>query len=183
MSVQIEPCGVFQTTAHSQVPRRLCLVIFIVGTSHTIQTTAVEFKPFLESLCRAFNIRVVAEEMSSEALAARGCAASIPMQVADAMDLTHQFCDPTTSERVMLQIWQESDIRAQSLFSTPQEAQISALIAESHAKRERYWLAQIRKTDSWPVLFVCGADHVESFYRLLELNGIVAHVAAADWGS
>jgi hypothetical protein len=158
-------------------------MLIVVGTSHTIQTTDLELKLFLESLCREFEVRAVAEEMSEEALAEKHCAASIPMQVANALRVPHRFCDPNRAERAKLEIRQENDIRAEAFLSnsTLSESEIVARVAESHAKRERYWLEQLNSLSVWPVLFICGADHVASFCRLLKQQGIVAHVAAEDW--
>ena len=68
--------------------------IIVVGTSHTIQIADPELKPFLENLCREFNVRAVAEEMNEEALAEKDCSASIPMQIASALQMPHRFCDP-----------------------------------------------------------------------------------------
>lgn len=157
-------------------------MIIVVGTSHTIQTTTSELKPFLDNLCREFKVCVVAEEMSKEALAENNCTASIPMQVASALRVPHLFCDPNREERARLEIHQENDIRIEAFLSTvTSETEIAARIAESHTKRERYWLEQLRNLNTWPVLFICGADHVTSFCQLLRQEGIAMHVAAEDW--
>lgn len=158
-------------------------MVIVVGTSHPIQMAALELKPFLENLCRQFNVRAVAEELSEEALTEKKCAASIPMQVATALRVPHQFCDPNRAVRAKLEISQENDIRVQGFPSVLSESEVAARLAESHAKRERYWLEQLRNLDVWPVLFVCGADHVASFCQILKREGIAAHVAAGDWAS
>jgi hypothetical protein len=69
-------------------------MVIVVGTRHTIQIADLELKRFLENLCREFNVRAVTEEMSDEALAEKDCTASIPMQVASAMQIPHRLCDP-----------------------------------------------------------------------------------------
>lgn len=160
-------------------------MVIVVGTSHTIQIADPELKPFLESLCREFNVGAVAEEMNEEALAEKNCAASIPMQVANALQMPHRFCDPNRTERASLEIRQENDIRVEAWLSrsTLSEPDIAARITESHAKREGYWLQQLRILNVWPVLFICGADHVASFCELLKQQSIAAHVAAEDWAS
>ena len=41
----------------------------------------------------------------------------------------------------------------------------------SHDVRERIWLARMIKANTWPALFICGANHVNSVSRLCaELN-------------
>lgn len=160
-------------------------MIIVIGTSHAIQTTNLELKPFLENLCQEFKVRAVAEEMSKEALAEKACAASIPMQVASALQLPHRLCDPNREDRATLEIRQENEIRRRAWLSqtTLSESEVAVRVAESHAKRERYWLEQLADLDLWPVLFVCGADHVSSFCQILKQQGISVHVAAEDWAS
>ena len=160
-------------------------MVIVVGTSHTIQTTDPALQPFLVTLCRKFNARAVAEEMSEEALAEKNRDASIPMHVAKALHIRHRFCDPDKTQRAKLDIRQENDLRIEAFLSncTLSEPDIAARVADSHAKRERYWLDQLRDLKVWPVLFVCGADHVASFSQLLKQQGMAVHVAAEDWAS
>ena len=158
-------------------------MVIVVGTSHTIQTADLELQPFLDSLCQEFKIQAVAEEMNEEALAENNCVASIPIRVANALQIPHRFCDPSRIERAKLEIRQENDIRISAFPSTLSESEVAAHVAESHAKRERYWLKQLRSLNLWPVLFVCGADHVPSFCRILKAEGIGVHIAAEDWAS
>ena len=160
-------------------------MIVVVGTSHSIQTASLELKAFLESICKEVKICAIAEEMNKGALAERGYAESIPMQVANALQLPHRFCDPNREERARLDIGQENDIRAQAWLSRSKlsESEITARVAESHAKRERYWLEQLRTLNLWPVLFICGADHVRTFCQLLKQQGISVQIEAEDWAS
>jgi hypothetical protein len=159
--------------------------IIVVGTSHTIQIADPALKPFLERLCRDFNIRAMAEEMNEEALAETNCTSSIPMQIASALKMPHMFCDPNRTERAKLGIHQENEFRIQAWLSssTLSDSELAARVTESYAMRERYWLEQLRELKVWPVLFICGADHVSSFCELLKQQSIAAHVAAEDWAS
>lgn len=150
-------------------------MVIVVGTSHSIQlgteginhSVCEELRVFLEDLCRTYDIRTIAEEMSAEALTESKCANSVPMRLDESLQLQHWFCDPGRLERVRLGIYQENDIRAQAFLSGWSESEISARILASHAIRERYWLNELRALNHWPVLFVCGADHVASFCALL----------------
>ena len=164
-------------------------MVIVVGTSHSIQLgkngasgeADEQFTAFLESICHRYRVRVVAEEMNTEALAENKRSTSIPQRLATSLKLEHRFCDPNRSERIALGILQENDIRARAFGSGSSEAEIVACVAESHQKRERYWLDQLRALDRWPVLFVCGADHVGSLATLLEREGIAKLIAAQDW--
>ena len=131
------------------------------------------------------NIRAVAEEMNEEALTEKNCTASIPMEIASALQMPHRFCDPNRTERTKLEIRQENEIRIQAwlLSTTLSDSELAARVKESYAMRERYWLEQLRTLNAWPVLFICGADHVASFCELLKQQSIAAHVAAEDWAS
>jgi hypothetical protein len=159
--------------------------LIVVGTSHTIQIGDPALKPFLEGLCRDFNVRAVAEEMNEEALAERNCTSTIPMEISSALQIPHKCCDPNRTERAKLEIRQENEIKIQAWLSgtTLSDSDLIARVKESYATRERYWLEQLRTLNVWPVLFICGADHVESFCDLLKQQGIATHVAAEDWAS
>lgn len=165
--------------------------VVIVGTSHSIQaptkgTNAVvteEFKRFLRDLCAAFGIRAVAEEISAEALGQRSLVESIPMQVASSLNLDHRCCDPESAERIRLGILQENDIRAQGFLQNWSEIRIAQHVAASHTKREGIWLKHLQDLNRWPVLFVCGANHVQGFHSLLREQRLSAVVATEDWAS
>jgi hypothetical protein len=165
------------------MPKLFGSVAVLVGTSHTLQRTSIDLGSFLENLCREHKVREVAEEMSEEALSQHEGAVSIPMQVARALAISHRLCDPNNEERAKLGIHQEGDIRVQAFPSSLSEPEVAARLADSNAKREKYWLDQLRSLDLWPVLFVCGADHVATFCQLLNHEGIATHVAAEDWAS
>jgi hypothetical protein len=109
--------------------------------------------------------------------------ATIPMLLASDAKMAHRFCDPNREERARLGIRQENDIRIQAWLSNSKlsEFEILAQVVESHARRERHWLERLNDFNVWPVLFVCGADHITSFRQLLDQQGIAAHVAAEDW--
>ena len=155
--------------------------VIIIGTSHSIQMASSKLKTHLERLCRELTVRAVAEEMSEEALLENNYTASVPMRVAEALRLPHRFCDPDRAERTRLQIRQENEIRKSAFLANLPEPEVLARLSESHAKRELYWLRQLRNHNLWPVLFVCGANHVRSFGELLRREGIVMRVVAEDW--
>ena len=92
---------------------------------------------------------------------------STPRRVAVHLSLRHRYCDPNSNER--------------------NEHKIDC---EDHQKRERYWLKQLLRAPKpgereieWPVLFICGADHVESFSTLLKEGGYRIERINDDWES
>jgi hypothetical protein len=86
--------------------------------------------------------------------------------------------------RSNLDIQQENDIRASTWSESEplDELEIQERIKESMRAREHYWLEQILALDTWPVLFVCGANHSRSFCELLQTKDIGGVLVAADWG-
>jgi len=164
---------------------RRAAAVVLVGTAHSIQTAVgdagAEFRGFLEVLCRTHSVRAVAEEMSGEALAKCTRAVSIPQELATALMLEHRFCDPDTTERARFGIHQENDIRASVMFEKCSEEDVQSRIREEYEKRERYWLEQLRALAKWPVLFICGANHVKPFQMLLIREQLSVLVAANDW--
>ncbi len=121
-------------------------MVIVVGTSHPIQIADPELKPFLENLCREFNVRAGAEEMNEEALAEKDCTASSPMQIASTLQMPHRFCDPNRAERAKLEIRQENQIKIEAWLSgtTLSDSELATHVTESYAKRERYWLEHLR---------------------------------------
>ena len=68
-------------------------MVILVGTDHTLQTTRLQLKAYLEGLCRKFNIRAIAEEMNAEALSDLNTVSSIPQRVAGVLRIPHRYCD------------------------------------------------------------------------------------------
>lgn len=163
--------------------------IILVGTSHIYQIcdgetdeNAIEqFQQLLFRLCSHYVVKAIAEEMNQEALTESGAFKSVAQRVTDELNLAHQFSDPLRSVRQQLVIRQEHDIRAFAFINGRTKQQIESEIKNSHAIRERYWLDQLRSLNLWPLIFICGADHTESFSALLRDSGIEVIVPFPDW--
>lgn len=141
--------------------------IFIVGTSHESyqirprcgpQDGADTFKQYISQAARTHSVKTVAEEMSLEALKGR---LTVCDEVAKEENLSHILCDPTYSERAALGISKED---------TPSNAK----------KREKEWLRRLEPC-IFPVLFVCGANHVCSFAQLCRDEGLVPTIVDCDF--
>ncbi len=140
-----------------------------------------EMLSYLSDVCLQNKIVAVGEEMSVEVLSDYESLESVPMHLAKKLNLQHYFCDPSPTERVNLKIQQDNDIKIHGFINNLPEEEISNLIKAEYAKREAYWLNQLQLFNKWPLLFICGAKHVESFASLLINNGIKVEVAAKDW--
>lgn len=119
--------------------------------------------------------------MNQAALAERGASESIACVVAAELKLEHQLSDPSPEVRKQLGIRTENDIRAHGFLNNWTPEQIETEVRKSHKIREQYWLNQLRILNSWPLLFVCGANHSEPFSALLRSNGLEVIVPFADW--
>ena len=126
-------------------------------------------------------MKAIAEEMSIEALEDYGVRRSIGQQVADALHIAHRYCDPSRQEREAHGIFQENDIRMAGFHANSEPHEVEAAIQDAFAMRELYWLAHVLQLDTWPVLFICGANHTEAFRDLLQADGIVVHVLFPRW--
>lgn len=157
--------------------------VFLIGTSHDYQRLghpqAASFREVIDGACKGNGVKALAEEMSREGL--RGAATSVGEDVAAALRIAHCYCDPNSAERAALAIVEADDIRMSGFFAGRDEATTEAEVAASYEKREREWLRRLRAVDTWPVLFVCGADHVHTFRQLLEQDGLAVQVLFEKW--
>lgn len=162
--------------------------VYVVGTSHNFQTgrdaeseDLKAFKNFLHAVCAEKDIRAIAEEMSPEALAESGATESTCEAITKELNVQHRYCDPDRNTRARLNIRQHNDLKMLAFQRDWTEKQLRDNILGEHRKREIIWLEQIRSLHQYPVLFVCGANHVESFGDLLLSEGVDFQVLAADW--
>ena len=80
----------------------------ILGTRHTFQVGgedcprehAEALRELLINACRDWNLRGIAEEMSSEGLIKYKGLKSVPFSVSTTLGLPYRACDPTSSQRV-----------------------------------------------------------------------------------
>ena len=126
-------------------------------------------------------MRAIAEEMNGEALAEKCVAASLGMLLAKKRALPHRMVDPDKAVRAALGISQENDVRISAWNRSLSRAETEAQVQAEYGKRERYWLEQLQDLDTWPVLFICGANHVRSFSALLTDRSIENSIEADDW--
>jgi hypothetical protein len=142
--------------------------VYIVGTHHKNQFGPCnEFHSFLRAFCIRKEIRVVAEEMNNDALIKQGVKDTIPRQIARELSLAHCNCDPDESKQAELGIENGGLIKIKGLNAGLTQDQIQMQIAKEDRKREPFWLEEISQLSEFPVLFVCGSNHVSSFTNLL----------------
>ena len=145
--------------------------VFLVGANHQYQIGPdidppveasaedfAKFDDFLQTVIKRYKILGIAEEMSVCALRKwRVRGDSFPYRVAKKIGWPHRYCDPD-----------EATQKASNM---------------TDAQREQYWIKELIKFDTFPVLFILGADHVESFKRLLIESGFQPFVVELNWQS
>ncbi|MFZ5929589.1 MAG: hypothetical protein ACOY15_00060 [Pseudomonadota bacterium] len=159
-------------------------MIYIVGTNHELQHTAApsraaprdtenareELKSYMRQLANEIKPVIMAEEFSQNVLTFKNCNSNVK-DVADELGIKHCFCDPDVQERVILGLpahgTEHCDPSDRSRFN---------------ALREEYWVKRLSDVLDQTVLFVCGADHVASFSRLLRGKGIATKVQEEYFG-
>ena len=100
---------------------------------------------------------------------------------AERLNILHRYCDPDSFQREKLGITSEQEVSLDGFFNnrSPQSIE-TRRFAESEI-REKYWLDQLLDMNTWPVLFVCGANHAESFPKILDDQTIAYEIIVRDW--
>lgn len=160
--------------------------VAIIGTCHSYQRGQIDaeaFEQMVESYASAYSFAAIAEEMSRDALAEHGLKQSICERVADRRHLDHSYVDPDGPMRTTLGIEPTMNVDWAGMKGCPysrQEIEQHNWNRNFHP-REKYWLERLHKFDRWPVLFVCGADHVESFAAKVKGAGRSYVILEFDW--
>lgn len=165
--------------------------VLIIGTDHRFQTRSPDFaetqheqfSAFLSATASANGVVALAEEHNIAALAESNIVESTVKATARALGLKHRYCDPDKKKRVDLGILQENEIRVSAFPNWLSEAEVQQRFEESMRAREAYWLSELIDFNSWPVLFVCGANHALSFLDLLRAHAFDGVIVSQDWGA
>jgi len=162
--------------------------IYIIGTDHNFQKgqgchkeDVDVFKEYIHEMCDLTQAKAIGEEMSREALDEAGVKTSVCEVVANELTLRYCLCDPDRATRQKLGIRQENDIRLEGFQNDWAPEIVKKKISDEHRKREEIWLSHIDNLYRYPVLFVCGANHVKSFSDLLSGKGLRSQVLSEDW--
>jgi len=163
-------------------------MIFLLGTSHSLQTESADAGPFLkakrgrfrahvEETVRSNNVAGIAEETNSELEARDG--KSIARLVAEEMrpPLDYIACEPSSEERRALGIPTSDEINMNALRATGRDAELQKYFPV----REKFWIDRLREQPLDSILFVCGANHVRTFCGRLTEQGFPCRILCFDW--
>lgn len=166
--------------------------LFIIGTNHTLQCGASPyvakdvdaFRKIIRSTCKKRRIKFIAEEMSDEGLNQKSVSQSVCCGLGTELAVDVEYVDPNEVLRSTLGIG-DVGIRLAAIppgHMSP-DKQLEKLFRKELIDnvRESLWLAKILQKNVWPVLFVCGTDHVKSIEKRAKRLKIEAIVIHADY--
>jgi hypothetical protein len=176
-------------------------MIFIIGTDRYVQVSTtpkrdgagkqdlIRFQRYLSVSAKHLGAKMIAEEASKEWVNDQGPDAwSIAKRVAEQMGIRHRFCDPDAGERRAAglksggELWDKANA-----ISMRSGRDIVAVwreeVRNSFPAREDFWLRRlkVRGFKKMTILFVCGAEHVDTFKTTLASNGVEASIYCRDW--
>jgi hypothetical protein len=142
--------------------------VYLAGTAHRYQRDSTlvpesqieELRKMLREIIEQKGIRGIAEEMSKDGLPFSRNRRSVGKQLADQLGLAHDYSDPDEATRKALSIEKDK---------------------QGDPKRERYWLERLQSFVEFPILFILGARHFESFASLLTQSGFQVFEVVRDW--
>jgi len=153
--------------------------VILLGTSHPIQrgedNKSEKFSIYIEQLIRDYSIKAIAEEIDGESKL-------IAQKLAEEKNIIHKLIDPNNEEKKILQIKDEDEIKKEILqipgcdkldsgqWNDKADEEIDKLEQISYRQREEEWFKRIKELNTFPLLVICGANHYEPFYKLLENN-------------
>jgi hypothetical protein len=165
--------------------------VLILGTDHGFQTRDSkftepqhkQFATYVVKTARDHCVVGLAEEYSLDNLADDEITETTIQTFARELGLKHRFCDPDMKTRAELSIRQENQIRVSVFPKQLTEVEVQRRLEESLRARERYWLSELVEFNTWPVIFICGADHSLPFLNLLRTNNLDAVLLTQDWSA
>lgn len=100
---------------------------------------------------------------------------------AEKLNILHRYCDPDSCQRETLGITSEQEVSLDGFFNNRSPQSIETRRSTEFEIREKYRQDRLLDMNTWPVLFVCGANHVESFAKILDDQTIAYEIIVRDW--
>lgn len=165
--------------------------VYIVGTAHQIQCgntkkaareKIVAFQKEISGICSQYKIRRVAEEMSIDGLDRQSVDKTTGNRVATDYGICHHYVDVSRSARAELSLDDALPAVALLNVDVPNKHRLIEGVQKfRHEFRERVWIARIISHNTWPVLFVCGSDHVIAVHELFRQLGMNSRILHSDF--
>ncbi|MFA4819134.1 MAG: hypothetical protein WC621_04815 [Patescibacteria group bacterium] len=166
--------------------------IYLVGANHAVQwnrslSATIDYMQYLETQIKKFNIGLVAEEFSEEALRKNKVGHTTSDEVSKKLLLKNSFlCDPDEKTREKIGYPTQTQLRQRFGIKSAIEGTREYKARKEHEGtfwpvREGYWLDQI-KNFSQRMIFVCGSEHIKSFSSLLKQQGYTVSILDKKFG-
>lgn len=125
-------------------------MIYLLGIDHQVQhqkntQISMVFAFYLSKKVKELNVKFIGEEWFADLLKENGVTTTVSQDIASKYNIEHRFCDPDRNERKEIG-WSSKN--------------------DDHL-REKFWLERVRDRKNMNVIFICGADHLKSFNKLL----------------
>lgn len=160
--------------------------IFLIGTDHKYQhnsplykevscNSMASFKKYIFEIIDKNGIHGIGEEMHRSDLKEDRNKSTLK-EVALKLGIPHKYCNSDAQEALKLG-------HKPYLYKKPSESDEDFYKRdfENERKREPGWIQKILEFNNWPLLFVCGSEHVESFKKLLSKNSIKVVIVDKNW--
>ena len=169
--------------------------VFVLGTCHALQCGAAEcgadridrLEQEIRRVLSEYGIKRVAEEMSEDGLREILGEKATQETVCQRVSPDHipvGLVDLGKRERTCLSLSDDDIARfvVERVVDNSEWKRIRELLIDfCGSVRESVWVARVLSGGEWPVLFVCGADHVDSVTRLFEGKGVQVTIICPDF--
>ena len=161
--------------------------IYIIGVNHHIQHNGrcpaderlkpldhlrSEFRVFILEQIGKYIPDLLAEEFNGEALKQRKVDASILSDIGMKMNIKHAFVDPNSDERKTLGIYNDESEYCETQGNRMLKySEIDRAMQDSKSKREEYWFEHILAEHPKIIVFVRGAEHIDTFASSTKQKG------------
>jgi hypothetical protein len=176
-------------------------MIHIIGADHYFQVSTtpkragagkqglIKFQRYLSGAAKRLGAKMIAEQASAEWVDDQGPEAwSVAQRAAEQIDIRHRFCDPDTNEQRDLGLKGEGELWDKAnAISIRTGRDIVAIwkeeVRNGFQAREDIWLSRlkVRGFTKMTILFICGADHVDTFKATSLANGVQTCIHCRYW--
>ncbi|EKO3425079.1 hypothetical protein KW460_05150 [Vibrio fluvialis] len=153
--------------------------VVIIGTSHSIQwdLERKDFSDYVVTIIKEHCIAAIAEEIDEKP--------SVLQRVAIEMGLSYLNIEPNAEERADLGIYSNLSMIEYEIFMEFDDHESPEALKETECRkqagyrlREQEWFNRIKVLNVYPLLVVCGANHVDPFKALLQEKDYIVQVAS-----
>ena len=154
--------------------------IVLIGTSHLTQWALErsDFSDYVATVVKEHGINAIAEEIDEKP--------SVVQRVSKELELEYLNIEPNVDERVALGIYSNLSVIENDIFMDFADHESPEALEELERRkqeglrlREQEWFNRIKALDVFPLLVVCGANHVHPFASLIQKHGYSMEIASA----